>query len=150
MLRQLLLADHGAVGFSQQCGACGSSEHGPLRVQTETGPGPLVSVSYSGGVAAVAVAPAGVAPQGVAAFGIDLELDTPENRLAAFESLAAHPSLTASDGPLRTWTRLESAAKATGTGLRGNWATEPVGFSFDELELPSNPAGIVSIAWRVS
>ncbi len=99
--------------LAQRCAACGSATHGQLRLDA---PGaPLVSVSYAGGYAVTAVAPAGSAE-----FGIDAEPDTELTRRAVAESLgwgAGHRP----DRAVAEWTRLEAIAKARGTGLRGDW-----------------------------
>ncbi|MBP1327462.1 hypothetical protein JOF28_002694 [Leucobacter exalbidus] len=108
MLRSLLRSQLGE-GFEliQQCPACGSAAHGPLRVGLNAAasaagdmsasgavavprsvpravpcPVPLVSVSYAGSLVVV-----GVAPAGASAFGIDVEVDSPATRAAVTEAL---------------------------------------------------------------
>ena len=109
----------------QQCAACGSSEHGALRMEVaetaETSkaangptPAPLVSVSYAGLLTVVAIAPARSR-----ALGIDVEYDTSDRRAAVQEALG--PATDGTARSVREWTRLEAIAKARGRGLRGDW-----------------------------
>ena len=112
----------------QQCVACGSSEHGALRVEVaetaetaETSravnsptPPPLISVSYAGLLTVVAIAP----PRS-RALGIDVEYDTSDRCAAVQEALG--PATDGTARSVREWTRLEAIAKARGRGLRGDW-----------------------------
>ena len=161
---------HGAHGSREslrivrQCPACGSDAHGvPLaratgtvRAAGATGTArtthaarlPLVSISYADGLVAV-----GVAPPSATAFGIDLELDSPETRTRVAEALGDETADVA------TWTRIEAAAKARGTGLRGTnlrgtnlSETDPHGatrpnaeLAFAELRLDLTPGGHAAI-----
>lgn len=138
----------------QQCAACGSSEHGGLRVvmaetaetskaaNTSTQP-QLISVSYAKLLTVVAIAPAGSR-----ALGIDVEYDTSDRRAAVQEALG--PSTGGTARSVREWTRLEAIAKARGRGLRGDWEQgDPTGLTCEVLVLDTDthsaPA-ILSIA----
>ncbi|WP_162903609.1 hypothetical protein [Leucobacter sp. wl10] len=126
LLRTLLEERIGpAFALQQQCGACGSSAHGPLRVvgAVRGVEVPLVSVSYAHPVpsgdgfpgAAAAedgIAVVGIAPPGATAFGVDAELDTDGARRAVAEALGTATGI-------REWTRLEAVSKARGSGLPG-------------------------------
>ncbi len=102
LLARMLAPD---ASLGQVCPACGGP-HGPLLVRVGGAPGPLVSVSYAGGLVAV-----GVAPERARAFGIDVELDDDVTRRAVGEAI---------DAPMvSSWTRGEAVAKARRTGLRG-------------------------------
>lgn len=166
---------HGAHGSREslrivrQCPACGSDAHGvPLARTTVTARTagttrttdttrathlPIVSISYADGLVAV-----GVAPPSATAFGIDLELDSPETRTRVAEALGDETADVA------TWTRIEAAAKARGAGLRGSnlsgtdlngtdlSETDPHGathpnaeLTFAELRLDLTPGGHAAI-----
>lgn len=105
-----------SVRIIRQCPACGSGAHGaPIArlpgTSTSTGePAPLISISYTTGLVAV-----GVAPAGTEAFGIDIELDDGATRARVTAALGARTTLD-------TWTRLEAVAKARRTGLRDAYA----------------------------
>lgn len=89
---------------------------------------PLVSISYAGDLALVAVAPISAT-----SFGIDAEVDSSQNRAAAIEALGSESIRD----PVAEWTRLEAIAKAKHTGLRGNWQTPDVtGFECYAVNLP--------------
>lgn len=102
MLRKFLGA--GAI-FHAVCPLCGGS-HGPVQARLPQGHAPLVSIAYSGPLVAV-----GVAPATATAFGIDVEIDSGQQRRAVFEAIGS--------AELRDWTRLEAVVKARRTGLRG-------------------------------
>lgn len=106
LLRALL---HPDAEFHSICPECGGS-HGPITVALPRGRAPLVSVSYSGELVVV-----GVAPSTALAFGLDTELDTRDRRTAVAEAIGSRE--------LRDWTRLEAAAKARRQGLRHPYPT---------------------------
>ncbi|WP_243073897.1 chemotaxis protein CheY [Microbacterium sp. SS28] len=103
LLRELL--PDGAE-LTNPCPRCGGS-HGPVRV---SGAPAVVSVTYAGPLAIVAVADTGA----VTAIGIDAEPVEDARRDAA--GLAG--VLGAGAASVRSWTRVEAALKADGRGLR--------------------------------
>ena len=104
-----------SFAFGRRCPSCGSTAHGvpSARVVGERSSPvpalPRIGISYATGLVAV-----GVAPPEATAFAIDVELDDDRTRARIAEALDLSPA----DTDIRTWTRLEAIAKATGTGLR--------------------------------
>ncbi len=136
LLRELLSVGT-RLAFTQVCSRCGG-EHGQVRVLIDGRPGPLVSVSYTGQLAVVAVA-----PPGATALGIDAEIESDATRRAVREAIGADD--------LRAWLRWEAAAKARGTGLRELPATETSNspaLTFHEfaVELDTGERALVSVA----
>lgn len=149
----------GEYALTQQCGECGSDSHGPVSVLAgraasavaDAAPAPLVSISYAGSLAVV-----GIAPPGATALGIDAEVDTPQARSAAAEALGLS-EVRGEGAEITAWTRIEAAAKARGSGLRGAWvrgAADPE-LTLCDLTLPgtalSGDSGpvVVSVAIRL-
>jgi 4'-phosphopantetheinyl transferase len=131
-----------AIRVARMCGECGGP-HGKPSV----GGGLHISVSHAG--AAVVVAITRLAP-----VGVDVE---PASRAAeAVAALRAARTSSASglDGygvdALRTWTRAEAAAKATGTGLvrpTGDGAAPPT-CTFVDLDRPAGYVGALAVLAR--
>lgn len=131
-----------AIQVLRRCAECGGP-HGKPSV----GAGLHISVSHAGAVVVLAVTR-------IAAVGVDIE---PASRTAeATSALRAARTSSASGldpfGPdaLRTWTRAEATAKATGTGLvrpSGDAAAPPFCTIID-LDRPAGYVGALAVLTR--
>jgi 4'-phosphopantetheinyl transferase len=105
-----------SVALHQVCHRCGGP-HGRPRVDVDGRPGPSVSLTHSGEVAAVAVAgvPVGIDLEPIERVGADIEavlLSPREQRAWSVVAPTDRPQAL-----LRTWVRKEALLKATGEGL---------------------------------
>jgi 4'-phosphopantetheinyl transferase len=125
-LRRILASHTGtaprAIAYAYLCGVCGSHEHGRPSLATIAGSNdaaPSFSLSHSGDVAVVAIAPEPV--------GVDVERVRPRRYLDAvarrvlrddeFARWAARPEADRLDAFLRVWTAKEAYLKLLGVGI---------------------------------
>lgn len=119
LYRRLVVAQHvgcepAAVRLLATCQRCGSTSHGPPRVQSPTGL--FISTSAADGVDVVAVSQAAV--------GVDVER---ASRLSSFSASIADTTIPVwalveaayvpDKDPVKTWTAIEAITKGMATGL---------------------------------